>query len=322
MLQMKRNVIAAMSGIVLTLAVLMNMGIKGVDASERATIVKTFELANPIELLTLTVEGYDGLFRSRLMLPDGHVIHGPESTRIQYEDEARWSTVYSVSRAAKGLYTITIDAPIQAFYNLIVDVPLFSDIAGHWAREVISDYVSRGIVNGYGDGRFGPEDAVTGEALIKMMVLALTEEQPNGLFIWSKPFRWRMQDEELSLQMGWKEYDFLSKTSKPWSASYLSAAADLGITKDWDEGQMKASFKRKDVALLIGNMMSLLVMDTSKTVHFTDTSTLSKKYLDAISLISSQSIITGYPDKTFRPEAPVTRAETIKMIARLEGFLK
>ena len=323
MLQLKQTLIMAKTSIMIVLSLMVLFaGTGSAIASERAVVVKTFELSEDVEILTLTVEGYDGAFASALELPDGYVVQGTDSSRIQGAEKFYWTTAYTIAPARKGVYTVTIDAPVKAYYNLIVDVPLFSDISRHWAKDEINDYVKRGIVNGYGNGKFGPDDAVTGEAMVKMLVLALTEEQPNGLHQWSQLFRWKMKDEQKSLELSWKEYDFPGNIRKSWSAPYLSAAADLAITGSWDEKQLKASFKRKDVALLVANIMNLLTIDKPKAANFTDTSNLGERYLEAINLISSQAISSGYPDKTFRPEAPVTRAETIKILTRLEAYLK
>ena len=51
----------------------------------------------------------------------------------------------------------------------------FSDLgAGHsYAYGAIRWAVSQGIVGGYGDGRFGPDDAVTHVQFVKMLLVAL-----------------------------------------------------------------------------------------------------------------------------------------------------
>lgn len=49
----------------------------------------------------------------------------------------------------------------------------FSDVASsHWAVGYIAKAVELGIINGYGDGNFGPEDKVTYEQVVKMLVCA------------------------------------------------------------------------------------------------------------------------------------------------------
>lgn len=52
--------------------------------------------------------------------------------------------------------------------NNFVDVP-----ADHWAAGVIGYAAQLGIVNGYGDNKFGPEDNVTYDQAVKMLVVAL-----------------------------------------------------------------------------------------------------------------------------------------------------
>jgi len=47
----------------------------------------------------------------------------------------------------------------------------FTDVPkSHWASEYISKAVSLGIISGYGDGRFGPDDTVTYEQALTMIV--------------------------------------------------------------------------------------------------------------------------------------------------------
>ena len=51
---------------------------------------------------------------------------------------------------------------------------IFTDVAAdHWANGAIALAAQQGIVNGYGDGRFGPEDPVKYQEAIKMVVAAL-----------------------------------------------------------------------------------------------------------------------------------------------------
>ena len=63
-------------------------------------------------------------------------------------------------------------------YGATAEVPAsfapFNDVAAdHWASGAIALAAQQGIVNGYGDGNFGPEDNVTYEQAIKMVVAAL-----------------------------------------------------------------------------------------------------------------------------------------------------
>jgi len=49
----------------------------------------------------------------------------------------------------------------------------FTDVpAGHWACGYITEAANLGMVNGYGDGRFGPSDTLTYEQAVKVLVCA------------------------------------------------------------------------------------------------------------------------------------------------------
>ena len=49
----------------------------------------------------------------------------------------------------------------------------FSDTKGHWAEPYIAYCANLGIINGKGDGTFGPDETVTGTAAAKMFLCAL-----------------------------------------------------------------------------------------------------------------------------------------------------
>lgn len=58
--------------------------------------------------------------------------------------------------------------------NLTADGSVFTDVpANHWANSYVVKAAELGLVSGYGDGRFGPLDAVTYEQAVTMVVCAL-----------------------------------------------------------------------------------------------------------------------------------------------------
>lgn len=48
----------------------------------------------------------------------------------------------------------------------------YSDISGHWAESVIEKWSSAGIINGYSDGSFRPDDNITRAELAKIIASA------------------------------------------------------------------------------------------------------------------------------------------------------
>ncbi|MFB9754568.1 S-layer homology domain-containing protein, partial [Paenibacillus hodogayensis] len=53
----------------------------------------------------------------------------------------------------------------------------FSDIAGHWAVSDINKAVQSGIVNGYGDGTFKPNNIVTRAEFVVMLMKVLKSQE-------------------------------------------------------------------------------------------------------------------------------------------------
>lgn len=62
--------------------------------------------------------------------------------------------------------------------NLIPDGTQFSDVPeNHWANSYVVKVASLGIVNGYGNGTFGPEDTVTYAQALTMIVRTMGLEE-------------------------------------------------------------------------------------------------------------------------------------------------
>ena len=75
----------------------------------------------------------------------------------------------------------------------------FSDVpVGHWANAVIGWAVDRGIVDGYGDGTFGPSDPLTGLQFAKM-ILAAFGYGAKGEFLGD---RWATNTAQLAQKLG------------------------------------------------------------------------------------------------------------------------
>ena len=51
-------------------------------------------------------------------------------------------------------------------------VNAFSDISGHWAEESINKWTDKGVISGYDDGTFKPDNPVTRAELAKIITLA------------------------------------------------------------------------------------------------------------------------------------------------------
>ena len=111
------------------------------------------------------------------------------------------------------------------YYSMGNDKTPFNDVEPkHWAAGYINTAAGLGIINGYGNGKFGPEDTVTYEQAVKMIVSALG-------------------------------YEPMAANKGGWPTGYTSVAANIGLTKGM------SSSVRGDIAVLIYNALTTPVME-------------------------------------------------------------
>ncbi|TDA69946.1 MAG: hypothetical protein D9V47_03965 [Clostridia bacterium] len=67
------------------------------------------------------------------------------------------------------------------FLALLPRAPGFTDLpAGHWAYEAVTSLAASGIINGYPDGTFKPENSVTRAEFAKIIVYAMGQQDQVG----------------------------------------------------------------------------------------------------------------------------------------------
>ena len=80
-----------------------------------------------------------------------------------------------------------------------------SDIAGHWAESVITQWQSKGLIQGYEDGTFKPGNTITRAEAAKLMNAILGRETSN--FVWS------LREWDDVLPEAWYYLDVLAATT-------------------------------------------------------------------------------------------------------------
>jgi len=283
-----------------------------------------------------TLESSKGPFLSALVFPSGYKIEAVKSNKIANSADAnidRWQTTYVINRAPAGKYRFIIetDAASASYVRMTYHVPLFADILNHWGEKQIAQFVKNGIVSGVGGGMFAPDRAVTKEAFVKMLVLALTEEQQHGERQWMRAFRWKVFDEDLRRELGLQQFNFSIDKQQHWSVPFIEAAAHLGIKLDMDQNVRQSELRRDEAAAIAAAVLRLSDEKSSKEKAVLD---LNKQnlykhgtmqdsfpsYQEAIERVQRFSIIKGYPNGDFKSERSVTRAEAVMILTRLQQY--
>lgn len=89
------------------------------------------------------------------------------------DDNGKFNPDDTITRAEVTAVIVRMTG-LEAAANGAKGATAFTDVAAdHWATGYINLAYQSGIINGYGDGTFGPSDPVTHEQAIKMIVAAL-----------------------------------------------------------------------------------------------------------------------------------------------------
>lgn len=166
----------------------------------------------------------------------------------------------------------------------------FTDVpANHWAVAEITYLTDLGIINGYGNNKFGTNDPIkrADAAIIIAGILDLDTKEV-------------------------KKPSFIDVTPNHYAYPAIAAVVKAGIFQDGKTFNPNNQLTRGEMAKIIVKAFNL---ESQLDVTFKDTPTSHWAYED-ISALAANYITTGYADSTFKPSQPITRAEFSVLIAR------
>lgn len=200
----------------------------------------------------------------------------------------------------------------------------FHDIKGHWAEKTIEEMVQRGILEGYPDGSFRPEEPVKVDQFVKMLILSYSDLHPNGSRSWSNAFLQSLSVENQAiLKQDYRYFDFKPSTIGYWAKEYIDIASDLHFLNKTRYNDFQADMTRENVAEIVyytlqetefledsqyGNKMAMAYGDI---IAATDR----EQRFIAESLV--KGIMEGYPEGLFGVGKKVTRAQSLVILNRL-----
>ncbi len=170
-----------------------------------------------------------------------------------------------------------------------------NDHASHWAKETIHEALSSGIANGYPDGSFKPNNAIT-----RAEFFALT----NNVFGFTDSIATTYTDVP-------RDAWYTPVITRAEAAGYISGYPDGGI-------HPKGNINRAEVAAIISRLRSLSA--TSNAPSFIDASSMASWSRPAIIAVSEAQIMNGYPDGSFKPTSAMTRAEALVALTNTFNF--
>ncbi|GEM_PF-2357496 len=173
-----------------------------------------------------------------------------------------------------------------------------TDIEGHWAAKQITDWTSKGLVGGYPDGTFKPNNKITRAEFIALV---------NRAFGYTKI----------------SPFSFSDVAEKDWYASEIAKAKAVGYIGGYPDGTIKPNnpISRQEVAAILTKILKPQNVPIASTLMFTDAQNIPQWSKSAIEAVLSGGYMGGYPDNTFQPTKSITRAESISVLDRARGVL-
>ncbi|MBX6376932.1 MAG: S-layer homology domain-containing protein [Clostridia bacterium] len=172
-----------------------------------------------------------------------------------------------------------------------------------WALRHIAAMDLLSVIRGYEDGTFRPNQPVTEAEAVAMVVRAMGYENEAARPLPAALGRQRLEG---------------------WYAGYAEVAADLGLL-DSDEFHPQLPAQRAWVAKLMVRAMGLedkADAAEARNLDFRDAAAIPDELGGYVAVVVAEDVMRGYPDFTFRPFAPVTRAEMAAILDRAADRLR
>ena len=182
--------------------------------------------------------------------------------------------------------------------------PTYTDVVeGNWYYEFVTYMSGKGIINGYTDSTFRPNNYVKRAEFIKMMV------ETFGL------------EDETSIS-------YTDVESGDWYYSYYRKAAAQGFLTEVFTSKTTMDpekyLTREEAAALLMAYMDYPDEDKAAVSYFADYNSISTAYKDYVLQAVDAKIIDGFDDggvRNFRPKESLRRAQAAKILSTASGTI-
>ncbi|OAS14275.1 S-layer homology domain-containing protein [Paenibacillus oryzisoli] len=253
--------------------------------NKQVTLTFAFDRAKLGGNQTVAVRYFDEVKKEWVEVPGGKI----NEDRIAVEvDHFTKYGVFIVTQEATGLGTDT-----NSTKNL-------TDIAGHWAEANIKQAIRGGIVVGYPNGTFAPNQTVTREEFAVMAVNAL-QKQGEGVTL---PFT-------DTANIG------------NWALQAVAQAVQSGLIQGYEDDTFRpnAQIARSEMAVIIAKAMGQSIPSTiTITTGFADDKNIPTWAIASVAYLKQTGVMQGGNDHLFAPQAYATRAEAVTVLLNMLAY--
>lgn len=181
---------------------------------------------------------------------------------------------------------------------LVINVNIvfaYTDTEGHWAEHDISTLSSYGIITGYQDGTFMPNNNLTRAELITIINRMLNNTVQSTKYV-----------PDIS--------------TSNWYYSEVKKALNSGFVTGDNDGNIRPNdLITREEAVVMLQRAFIPVNEEKIVISLKDYDDVSSWAKDSFTSFIMRKYISGYNDNTIRPKANITRAEVVKIISRMCG---
>lgn len=182
----------------------------------------------------------------------------------------------------------------------------FKDMKGHWGKDSVEKIQAKGIIEGYSDGTFQPDKAIT-EAELAVIIDRLLDARLSS------------DDDDDESMIGDDESD-----ADEDELSDVPAWAKNAISKGFEKHYLnqKRFHSHVQASRLMACVAIAKALDLEPVTDFTnnpfkDRNLMSDEDYGYLLALYKGGYISGYPDGNFNPNKLITRAQIAKIIEKL-----
>jgi|GEM_PF-6933017 len=187
------------------------------------------------------------------------------------------------------------ESPIGQFVGMMFPEPTepFADVPeSHWAFDSIMMLKELGIVNGYGDNQFKPNQSITRSEFVAMAVKSIGLETKSS------------------------NLAFKDKQQIPaWANEYWQTAVASGLIKGYEDNTLRPNQKisRAEMITILVRGMEM-PLDNEYQLTYADTKEIPAWAVPYVKTATANGMVKGNPDNRFEPKKNASRAEVATVL--------
>ena len=218
----------------------------------------------------------------------------------------------------RGLVATLLAVAMVCSSLVIVSAKSFADVDAKkydWCVKEISTMADDGIITGYTDGKFKPENTVTKlEALALVARVLGSRDDVNSVLVEKAVEIYGEKVDEYELSFGQDELCFL----------LLKGIITLDELPDYvDDGAANSGMKRYDMAILLTKGMGAekeVAEKVTAVLDYSDALKIPASARKYVEYVTTAGLMQGMGDNVFSPMSDVTRAQAAVVLYKLRNL--